>query len=526
MKLIKRVIALAAAVIMLIPLVACSASDIKGASDYFNMFPKNNGYAADAEKSLTDPSYKEDNDSGMPMQEQNDNETVFIENEFISAAQNPVSTFSADVDTASYAYFRKLVNSGYSLSDLINYAGKSIRTEEMINYFKYSYNGPRPGELFGINTLISECPWNEEVLLMTLGLKTETAVHETSNNLVFLIDVSGSMNSKDKLTLLKTAFTYLTEQLTENDIISIVTYSGKEEVVLEGCEGHLTDRILSAVNRLMASGSTNGEAGIQRAYKIASDYFIEGGNNRIILASDGDLNVGISSPMQLKEFISEKRDTGIYLSVLGFGTGNYRDTTMEALAQNGNGVYYYIDSEAEAEKVFGEDLSGTLYTVGTDVKLQLTFDPAYIEEYRLVGYENRLLAKEDFNDDTKDAGDVGSGHSFTVCYEIKLTAAGRDSIKSSLSSAAQWMTLAVRYKPSGGSASLLNEYTIGSADYGAPDDDFIFICALTEISMILHKSKFIGDIDLDSILNKLNSLDLSADSYKEEFRSIVRALAK
>ena len=340
----------------------------------------------------------------------------FIENAFIPTEKENVSTFSADVDTASYTYFRKLVNQGYALNELIATAGSSIRTEEMINYFNYNYPSPKDNELFSTTVEIAPCPWNEEAQLLVLGLQAKHIELATQNNLVFLIDVSGSMQSKDKLELLKKAFTHLVDKLGDDDTVSIVTYSGKEEVVLEGCSGSKKDKILRAVNSLNAKGSTNGEAGLKKAYQIAEEYYIAGGNNRIILASDGDLNVGISSTDELKKFVEEKRNGGVFLSVLGFGTGNYKDSKMETIADCGNGVYYYIDSEMEAEKVFGAEIFSTLYTVAKDVKLQLTFNPEYITAYRLVGYENRMLANEDFENDTKDAGELGSGHSVTVCY--------------------------------------------------------------------------------------------------------------
>lgn len=444
---------------------------------------------------------------------------VFVENDFIKAENAPISTFSADVDTASYTYFRKLVQNGYSLSELTATAGYSIRTEEMINYFSYSYNQPADGELFGVKARISPCPWNSESVLMVLGLQTAVLESKTDNNLVFLIDVSGSMSSEDKLPLLKKAFSYLTAQLDANDTVSIVTYSGKEEVVLEGCSGSKTDMIMKAVNGLKASGSTNGESGLKKAYEIAEKYYKSEGNNRIIMASDGDLNVGISSASELKEYISGKCNSGVYLSVLGFGTGNYRDANMEALADNGNGVYYYIDNETEAEKVFGSDLISTLYTVAEDVKLQLTFNPICVSEYRLIGYENRLLSKEDFEDDTKDAGEVGAGHSVTVCYELKLTSDARESD-------GEWMKLAVRYKNPGEDKSNLNEYVINRSDYtDTPDSDYTFVCAVTELSMILHNSKYIGNITIDTVISTLNDLDLSSDTLKTQFRDLVRTLA-
>ncbi len=443
----------------------------------------------------------------------------FIENQFIKVSESPVSTFSADVDTASYTYFRKLVSQGYTLDNIISMAGVSMRTEEMLNYFSYDYKGPQAGQLFGVNAYITKCPWNPNAELLTIGLRADDAVESAGNNLVFLIDVSGSMRSQDKLELLKTSFKYLTDQLTEKDTVSIVTYSGNERVVLKGCPGSQKQRILEAVNSLEAGGSTNGEAGLVKAYSLAADYFIEGGNNRIIMASDGDLNVGISSAEELEKFVEQKREQGIYLSVLGFGTGNYRDANMEAIADNGNGVYYYIDGAAEAEKIFGQDLLGTLYTVAKDVKLQLTFDPEYVESYRLVGYENRLLNKEDFDDDTKDAGEVGAGHTVTVCYEIVTTdtASGAD---------APWVKLAIRHKAPDAIQSQLNEYSIGTANRINATDDIKFMCAVIETAMLLHKSEYAEGITLADIIADLDKLDLSGDYYKAEFKDILKRLAK
>ncbi len=442
-----------------------------------------------------------------------------IENKFIHVSDNAVSTFSADVDTASYTYFRKLCSLGYSLSELTATAGNSIRTEEMINYFSYEGNSPKGGELFGIKSVISACPWNPEAKLLTLTLNTEKAVSKQKNNLVFLIDVSGSMQSADKLDLLKTSFSYLSDTLSEDDVISIVTYSGKEEIVLEGCAGNKAETIRKAVNSLSAGGSTNGQAGIQKAYEIAEKYFIQDGNNRIIMASDGDLNVGISSASGLKSYISEKRQNGIYLSVLGFGTGNYRDANMEAIADNGNGVYYYVDSEMEAEKIFCTDLLSTLYTVASDVKLQITFNPESVSLYRLVGYENRLLNKEDFEDDTKDAGELGAGHSVTVCYELITT----DNAPQNN----DWMKLAIRYKKPGEIKSNCNEYSIGKESLTSePDDDFLFISAVTELSMLLHNSQYLKtDVTIGTIYETLTGIDTD-DEYKAQFTELVKSLSE
>ncbi len=450
-----------------------------------------------------------------------DVQNQFAENPFVATDENNVSTLSADVDTASYTYFRKLVNSGYSWAELNRYSS-NFRTEEFLNYFKYTAEQPGENELFSVNSMLLPCPWNENNVLFTMTLQAADATPTEGNNLVFLIDVSGSMMSSDKLPLLKKAFSHLTDQLTENDTISIVTYSGKEEVVLDGCSGAKKETILNAINSLKASGSTNGQAGLQKAYQIAEKHRIEGGNNRIIMASDGDLNVGISSESELKNFITQKRDAGIFLSVLGFGTGNYRDEKMETLADNGNGVYLYVDGEGEAEKIFSTDLLANLYTVAKDVKMQITFDKTYVAAFRLIGYENRLLNEEDFTDDTKDAGEVGAGHQVTVCYELRLAEGAKVE-------GANWLELAVNYKlPDENTSVLPNLYNIGYADYvKTPDADRTFMIAVIETCMLLHNSDYLPEgFDLDSILHSLNALDLSDHPERAEFRELLAKLNK
>lgn len=466
-----------------------------------------------------------ENDPGYSESPADGEASTFAENPFLSAAEAPVSTFSADVDTASYTYFRKLVNSGYPLSQLKRGFAETFRTEEFVNYFRYTANAPRDGELFGVTAAMAPAPWNTQDMLLRLTLEAAAAVPAGGNNLVFLIDVSGSMASVDKLPLLQDTFALLTDQLTDADRVSIVTYSGEEKIVLSGTPGSQKETILAAIRSLKASGSTNGEAGLRMAYSLAADWFIEGGNNRIIMASDGDLNVGISDPEELKTFIEGKRDAGIYLSVLGFGTGNYRDANMEALADNGNGAYYYIDGASEAERVFGTNLLSTLYTVANDVKLQLTFDPAYIDEYRLIGYENRVMSAEDFENDRKDAGEVGAGTQVTVLYELKLTAdaAAAASGTTAGGDTPAWMKLAVRYKNPGEPTSRLNEYGIGASDVRTPDDDFLFMASVAETVMLLHDSPY-GGRSLDDVLRTLNDLDMTGQPDRAEFRGLVNAM--
>ena len=520
----KKVIALILTLALLTPaLVSCGAKsgEIKDAIGGINNSPNDLLYAGqDKYDHLLDGEANEEmEDAIMPsVPDKNEIVSMFIENKFIKTSVESVSTFSSDVDTASYSYLRRLIDQGYSLSEIIATAGVSIRTEELINYFDYSYPSPSGDELFSATMKIAPCPYNDEAVLMMLGLKAKEIEYAEKNNLVFLIDVSGSMNSNDKLGLLKKTFSHLTDKLGDDDVISIVTYSGNEEVVLDGCSGAKKDKILKAVNSLSAKGSTNGEAGLKKAYQLAEKHYIQGGNNRIIMASDGDLNVGISSVEELKSFIEQKRDSGTFLSVLGFGMGNYKDAQMETIADCGNGVYYYIDSEAEAEKVFGTDIFSTLYTIAKDVKLQLTFDRDLIDSYRLVGYENRLLNKEDFENDRKDAGDLGAGHSVTVCYELIL----KDGAEKSDT---DWMKLAVRYKEPDGEKSKLEEYFFSRKNYTAePNANFRFVCSVVEFSMLLHNSKYAQDITLDGIREDLGGMSLT-DEYRVQFRDMIRDLA-
>lgn len=494
----KSIIALVLLFSLVLAFSSCGEGDLKAEDGGYDFAVGNSG--ASIESSVSPEEYGK-----------------FIENEFISTSNENISTFAADVDTASYAYFRKLVNAGYSLSELNATAGSAIRTEEMINYFDYGYSAPAENELFSTQMQIAKCPWNENAQLLILGLNAKEIEIAPKNNLVFLIDVSGSMDSSDKLGLLKTAFAHLTDKLGEDDVVSIVTYAGDSSVVLKGCSGSKKETIINAVNSLKSGGSTNGQSGLKKAYEIAEENFISGGNNRIIMASDGDLNVGISSEEELEKFVSEKRESGVFLSVLGFGTGNYKDSKMETIADCGNGVYYYIDSETEAEKVFGNEIFSTLYTIAKDVKLQITFNKESVEKYRLVGYENRLLNKEDFQNDTKDAGDLGAGHSLTVCYEIVLT----DNAKTAEDA---WLTLAVRYKNPDADKSEENNYSFGKEVYTeTPSDNFKFVCAVIETSMIIRKSEYIGSITLENVKKSLEDINLT-DSYKAQFYELITKL--
>lgn len=462
---------------------------------------------------------------------------------FASVMKEPLSTFAADVDTASYSNLRRLINAGYDLDMLPQGAA---RIEEMINYFSYDYNAPKGKEPFGVTTQISTCPWNEDAELLMIGLKTEDIDYSQAppSNLVFLLDVSGSMYSDDKLPLLQESFGLLAENLTMKDRVSIVTYAGEDQVVLKGARGDETKKIKRALNALEASGSTNGSQGIQTAYELAEENFIKGGNNRIILATDGDLNVGLTTEEELEELITEKKESGIFLSVLGFGTGNIKDNKMETLADKGNGNYAYIDCLREANKVLVEEMSATLLTICKDVKFQVEFNPAVVESYRLLGYENRALAKEDFNDDTKDAGEIGAGHSVTALYELILkepingmSAEDIDDLKYSkqykeelggMPSGAvaekEWLTISIRYKKPAEDESRLLEYPVGYECYtNKPSDDYIFAAAVAEFGLLASYSEYPEDASVKHVEKALKSINLS-DEYKKEFLELVQAV--
>ena len=516
------------------------------------------------------------------------------ESGFIATATRPLSTFGADVDTASYANLRRLITEGYGIDNVydewayldgndlaeevesttVNGAEAiedaegyyeyeeepyddelyfdyetntipkgAIRIEEMLNYFTYDYVLPEGKDLFGTTVQLGDCPWNADTKLLVMGFATNPEVGQATagRNLVFLIDTSGSMDEPNKMTLLQDAFAELTDQLEDTDRVSIVTYSGYEEVVLDGASGSDARTIQRAIDRLRPEGATNGEAGLQTAYEIAEKNFIEGGVNRIILASDGDLNVGMSSESDLHDFVEAKRDTGIYLSVLGFGEGNYKDTKMETLADAGNGNYHYIDCLEEAEKVFGSDLVANLVPLANDVKLQVEFNPAQVKGYRLIGYENRAMADEDFRDDAKDAGDVGPGHQLTVAYEIVLADSKMDLADSDLkyseastgdASSDEWLTCTMRYIPvtkADGDGFVVEaddaqeqSFVVRSSDLSEdPGDDWRFAAAVAEFGMVMRDSEYKGSASFDTIDDLLDDCDLSL-AERKDFQRLVR----
>ncbi len=462
--------------------------------------------------------------------------TVNDENGFKNVIKYPLSTFAADVDTASYSNMRRFVNNGYNL---YSFPEGSIRVEEMVNYFSYDYAKPKNGEVFGVNATISDCPWNRESKLMILGINTDKIEEEErpASNIVFLVDISGSMDTYNKLPLLISSMSLLADNLTENDRISIVTYANGTEVVLDGITGDKTGKTINAFEQLTAGGGTNGEGGIDLAYKIAEKHFIEGGNNRVILGTDGDFNIGKYTRYELEELISQKKETGVFLSVLGFGMDNYSDTTAETLADAGNGNYSYIDNLNEAKKVLVDEMSSTIYTVAKDTKFQVEFNPALVEEYRLVGYENRMLATQDFKDDTKDGGELGAGHQVTAIYEIKpANEYGGSQLKyqnSAISKKGQvsdeWCTLSIAYKEPESEASKYFEYPIGVDNYTQmPSEDFIFATSVAEYAMALTNSEYLVNMSreeaLEQAIKNVSKLN-PEDELRAEFLELMETVA-
>lgn len=468
-----------------------------------------------------------------------------LEQSFMDVLKQPLSTFAADVDTASYSNMRRMIQEGYRIDE---FPEGSIRIEELLNYFTYDYQGPKGGEPFGVNTTISPCPWNSDSQLMMIGLQTQGIdfSNAPASNLVFLIDVSGSMYDSDKLPLLQEAFCMLAENLSEKDRVSIVTYAGSDEIIIEGVRGDKTKVITRAIESLEAGGSTNGSAGIITAYELAENYFIKGGNNRIILATDGDLNVGLTTEDELEELITEKKESGVFLSVLGFGTGNIKDNNMETLADKGNGNYSYIDSRKEARKVLVDELGASLLTICKDVKLQVEFNPEIVESYRLIGYNNRVMDRRDFDDDTKDGGEIGAGHSVTALYEIilkdEISELAEDEIKNlkytdsyqealskqgyaSMDPNHEWLTINIRFKKPAADTSNLLTYPVTAESFTLdPNDDYLFAASVAEFGLIASDSAYQGESSLKHVIKTLKDLD-SDDEYKNEFYELVRDLS-
>jgi len=454
------------------------------------------------------------------------------ENAFLLASDRPLSTFSVDVDRASYSNVRRFLNSGQAPPK------DAVRIEEMVNYFPYSYPNPSRSEPVSIVTGLGKAPWNRSHQLLMIGLKARSISlgDLPANNLVFLIDVSGSMQSEDKLPLVKSAFELLVNQLRPQDRVSIVVYAGSAGLVLPSTSGSDKTAILDAIARLEAGGSTAGGAGLRLAYDVAQKNFIRGGNNRVILATDGDFNVGVSSDAEMVRLIEERRASGVFLTALGFGTGNLKDSKMEKLADHGNGHYAYVDNLLEAKKVFVRELGATLRTVAKDVKLQLEFNPTRVAAYRLIGYENRLLSDADFANDAKDAGDMGAGHTVTALYEIIPATAENDpdlpeatrlryqKMRAEAPSAKsrELLTLKLRYKePDASRSSMITRVVMDDSQTPAPD--FRFASAVAEFGMILRDSKYRKNASYrDVIETARQTLGEDPDGLRSEFVELVR----
>jgi Ca-activated chloride channel family protein len=454
------------------------------------------------------------------------------ENQFHAVVDHPLSTFSIDVDTASYANVRRyLRDGGLPPKD-------AVRIEELVNYFRYDYPEPKGDSPFGTRVEIGPCPWERSHLLAHIGLRTHKIddAQAPRRNLVFLIDVSGSMNMLNKLPLLKRALALLVEQLRETDRVALVVYAGNSGLVLPPTSGSDKARIMEAIGRLEAGGSTNGASGIRLAYEVAAKSFIRGGVNRVILATDGDFNVGVSSQGGLTRLIEHERQSGVFLSVLGFGMGNLKDANMEKLADRGNGNYAYIDTLAEARKVLVEEGGATLDTVAKDVKIQVEMNPARIASYRLIGYENRLLREEQFNDDKADAGEMGAGHTVTALYElVPVGVAGPDvpwvdalKYQSARKPAAshELMTIKVRYKEPDGDVSKLLSWSVTDVVQGLErtSESFRFAAAVAGFGMVLRDSanKEAANYELVAALAR-GSLGADAAGYRHELLALIEA---
>lgn len=455
-----------------------------------------------------------------------------VENKFLSPKQEPLSTFSIDVDEASYSNVRRYLQNG-SLPP----AG-AVRIEEMINYFDYDYPQPQNGDPFSVITEIAECPWNAKHKLIHIGLQGKKIPVDNlpSSNLVFLVDVSGSMDEPNKLPLVQASLKMLTDQLRERDKVAIVVYAGNAGLVLPSISGNNKAKIKEAINNLEAGGSTAGGEGIQLAYKTAKENFIQGGSNKVILATDGDFNVGPSSDDDLVRLIEQERKSGIFLSVLGYGMGNYKDNKMQQLADKGNGNHSYIDNINEAKKVLVNEFGSTLFTIAKDVKIQIEFNPQKVQAYRLIGYENRMLASEDFNDDQKDAGELGSGHTVTALYEVIPVGVKDEFTKSvddlkyqshstvTVNNSNEIMTVKLRYKkPEEDVSKLITKTVIDESNLlTSTSDNFRFSAAVAEFGLMLRNSEFKENSNYQQIISLAKSAKGNdPNGYRSEFVNLV-----
>jgi Ca-activated chloride channel family protein len=485
---------------------------------------------------LLSPGATAGNGANLPQSKPSNTESYakVDDNPFKGVAANPLSTFSVDVDTASYSNVRRFLTEGTRPPK------DAVRIEEMVNYFGYDYPDPTDGRPFSVNVEVGDCPWKKEHRLVRVGLKGKEirAEQRPACNLVFLIDVSGSMSDENKLPLVKSGLKLLAGQLTEKDRVAIVVYAGSSGLVLPSTPGNQREAILDALDRLSAGGSTNGAEGIELAYQVAQENFIKEGANRVILCTDGDFNVGVTDQGSLTRLIEEKAKKDVFLSVLGFGTGNYKDSTMEALADKGNGNYAYIDTFGEARKALGEQMSGTLVTIAKDVKIQVEFNPAKVQAYRLIGYENRILAAEDFEDDKKDAGEIGAGHRVTALYEVvpvgvafklpgvpKLKYSKPTREKKTAAASGELLTVSLRYKEPTGTESTLMAVPVtdDGRTLAATSTDFRFAASVAAFGMLLRESEYRGNVSFSSVLQMATAAKGDdRNGYRAEFLELVK----
>ena len=485
-------------------------------------------------KSMKQPSADKQPSSNFSYPSHFDNNTEsyspIVSNNFKNTKDDPLSTLSIDVDTASYANVRRYLNRTCLPPK------NAVRIEELVNYFSYDYPQPDNSDPFSVTTELSIAPWNKDHQLLHVGIQGKKLDFSKapSSNLVFLVDTSGSMYPD--IHLVKKSLKLLVDNLRPTDRVSIVTYAGNAGLVLPSTSGNNKDKITDAIDKMQSGGSTAGGAGIKLAYKIAKQNFIHGGNNRIILATDGDFNVGVSSEQELEDLIKSKRNDNVFLSVLGFGQGNYQDAEMEVLADKGNGNYAYIDNLLEAKKVLVKEMGGTLYTIAKDVKIQIEFNPEKVKSYRLIGYENRLLKKEDFNNDKVDAGELGAGHTVTALYEIIPTgASGVDSNVDDLKyqtttsnhaamSSNELANVKLRYKePTGNTSQLIVRSVIDNeVAFIRSSNNFRFSSAVASFGMLLRDSKFKGDISYKNVINiAKDAKGKDLEGYRSEFVQLV-----
>ena len=535
----KRIISILISLVLALSFIAGCGSDsaldrlITGnINTHYDMTPMPHAPAPESSYYMYDQWFNgdfEDEDWRYVPFDETDEFATAIESPFKDVLTSPLSTFSASVDTASYSIMRRQIMNGSSPA--------GMRIEELINYFDYDYIAPAPESEhpFSVFTEVSAAPWAPGHLLAKIGIQGKRLqnTQEITNNVVFLIDVSGSMNRPDRLPLVIESMKLIVEQLGENDIISIVTYAGSEKVIADSVPGSEKQYLTRLLNDLTAGGSTAGARGLLSAYEIAEKNFIENGNNRIILATDGDFNVGLSSVQDIIDLVEKERDKGIFISVLGYGMGNLKDNIMEAIATNGNGNYAYIDNIQEAKKLLVDEFDSTMFTIAKDVKFQVEFNPETVSAYRLIGYDTRRLENEDFNDDAKDAGDIGSGHNVTAFFEI-IPVNSSDSIGTAVdplrysdvitTGSDDFMTVKIRYKEPDGDVSKLIEHTVGpEALQQKVSNNFQFASAVAEFGLIITDSKYKSDSSLTSVVKRATTA-VGEDTFglRTEFLDLVR----